>query len=229
MATTEPAPIPDAIAGAYSFRDLTTLTRWLEGLLTLYIVVRVANMLSDIAQSTLLEQAGRTPMVELREWATANDQRQQLMAVALLATLLVVVVVFSCWIVRANRNARALGAVGMTFTPGWSVGWFFVPIASLWKPFQAMREIWKASADPINWSAAPTDPLLGWWWAGFVASSLLGQVSFRMSMAAKTLDSLKSYTAVSILDDLVDVVATGLALALVERLCRIQRARVGLS
>ena len=37
-----------------------------------------------------------------------------------------------------------------SFTPGWSVGWFFVPIMNPWKPFQAMREIWQASAEPGN-------------------------------------------------------------------------------
>lgn len=34
------------------------------------------------------------------------------------------------WIYRASRNAHAFGPA-MTVTPGWAVGWFFVPIANL--------------------------------------------------------------------------------------------------
>src|SRR3546814_11195073 len=45
-----------------------------------------------------------------------------------------------------------------------SVGWFFVPIANLWMPFQAMRQLSKASAKPGDWEAAYTSALLAWWW-----------------------------------------------------------------
>src|SRR3546814_19857585 len=45
-----------------------------------------------------------------------------------------------------------------------SVGWFCVPIANLWMPFQAMRQLSKASAKPGDWEAADTSALLAWWW-----------------------------------------------------------------
>src|SRR3546814_18564993 len=45
-----------------------------------------------------------------------------------------------------------------------SVGWFFVPIANLWMPFQAMRQLSKASTKPGDWEAAATSALLAWWW-----------------------------------------------------------------
>ena len=64
------------------------------------------------------------------------------------------------WIHRANHNARQLGADDMRFTPGWAVGWYFVPIAWFWKPYQAMKEIWLASANPSDWRGRPVSPLL---------------------------------------------------------------------
>ena len=66
-------------------------------------------------------------------------------------------VLFCMWVYRANKNARALGAQRMEFTPGWCAGWFFVPIANLFKPFQAVREIYQASdpdADALNWRSS---------------------------------------------------------------------------
>ena len=53
---------------------------------------------------------------------------------------------FCLFMPRANRNARAFGS-SMSISPGWAAGWFFVPIANLWMPYQAMKEIWQGS-DP---------------------------------------------------------------------------------
>jgi heme/copper-type cytochrome/quinol oxidase subunit 4 len=180
-------------------RDPTTLTRWLEGLLVLSLVVHVTSIFSSVAQYSLLGSADQVPASQFQDLATSNDHRQQIVAIVYLIVSIAIIVLFCFWIYRANCNARALGATGMNFTPGWSVGWFFIPIASLWKPYQAMREIWKASVDPINWRSLPTDPLLGWWWAGFIVSNILGQIAFRMSMAAESVESLRSATIADIL------------------------------
>ena len=111
-------------------RDPTRLTRWLEGLLILSLAVHVVSILSSFAQYSLLELAGQAPVSQFLALATSYDRRQQAVAFVYLVVALVVVVLFCCWIYRANCNARALGAQGMSFTPGWSVGWFFIPIAS---------------------------------------------------------------------------------------------------
>jgi hypothetical protein len=75
---------------------------------------------------------------------------------------------FLMWIHRSHRNLSAFGAQGLTFTPGWAVGWWFIPIFNLFRPFQIVREIWQAS-DPgmpagAAWRRAPSSPLIGWWW-----------------------------------------------------------------
>lgn len=225
MTLAEPTP-PLSSSGTrvYEYRDPLTLTRWLEGLLGLYIVARAAAFIVDLLQLKLLGLAGTVSSSQFQSWAEASDQREQTVAVLFLAVFVITVVVFASWIVLVNRNARALGAVGMTFSPGWSVGWYFVPIASLWKPFQAMREIWKASVNPTGWQSLPTHPVVGWWWAAFVLSCITGQISYRMP--TNSLDELGASSVVSMIDDGVDIVATALALLLVARLCRIQRRRV---
>lgn len=77
------------------------------------------------------------------------------------------------WIFRANKNARALSAQTLDNGPGWAVGWFFVPIASLWKPFEVMREIYKASHTPHDWRKAKGASIVGWWWAFQVFGNVL--------------------------------------------------------
>ena len=74
------------------------------------------------------------------------------------------IVLYCVWVYRANKNARALGALGMKHTPGWCVGWFFVPIANLFMPYQAVREIYQASdpkADLSSWESSHVLPEVG--------------------------------------------------------------------
>jgi hypothetical protein len=81
------------------------------------------------------------------------------------------------WTYRAAANLRGLGRYGMANTPGWCVGWYFVPFANLVKPVQAMSEIWRAS-DPESgegaWISSPSPtPLLALWWGPYLLAGII--------------------------------------------------------
>jgi uncharacterized protein DUF4328 len=105
-----------------------------------------------------------------------------------MVVLTITIIVFCVWIYRANANARSLGAADLSITPGWSVGWFFVPFANLFKPFVAVKEIWNASkSDPNEVTAmGGASFIVGAWWSLWIVSNILGQTSFRMTMNATT-------------------------------------------
>jgi hypothetical protein len=46
---------------------------------------------------------------------------------------------FFRWVYIVNRNTQQWNSA-MTISPGWNVGWFFVPIAVISKPFEGIRE-----------------------------------------------------------------------------------------
>lgn len=176
----------------------------------------VISSLSEIAQYQLLESAFTNAE------ATANDTRQSVIGFIHVLTYFITAVVFGRWIYRMNANARALGANYMTFTPGWAVGWYFVPVACLWKPYQAMREIWRASKVPKH---SQNDRIVGWWWACWIVSNILGNIDFRITMAAKDVDTLSMASVAGFVDNVFDIFAITLALILVSRLSRMQKAR----
>jgi hypothetical protein len=89
---------------------------------------------------------------------------------------LATVIVIGCWIYRASVNAHAL-ARGLTIGPGWAVGWFFIPIAHLFKPFDAMKETWLASHHPRDWATRSPPFLLLLWWGLWVAVLCLHNMS----------------------------------------------------
>lgn len=96
-----------------------------------------------------------------------------------LVVLVVSVVFVGMWIYRAHANLRAAGYEGLEFSPGWAVGWFFVPIANLFKPFQAMRELWSTSHGEVERYGDEPAQQLGLWWGTWIAGNVLSNISER--------------------------------------------------
>jgi len=226
MSTAQPgSPVIDAAAapGEFGFRDPTTLTRWLRIFLCIGMALSAMSFLSGLMELTLLSdiEAGKSLAPGV---ADSNDLRQRIIAGVRFVNIVVVIVLFAVWIYRANYNARQLGAVGMEFTPGWAVGWYFIPFANLWKPYQAMREIWKASAAPANWQDQPRGSILPWWWTFFLLSNIFSQIALRMTMRASTLPEMVAASSLSTASDFVDVISASIALVVVGQIYRMQMA-----
>jgi len=202
------------------FRDPTQVTTWLKYLLYGYVVAVALMIGSDLLQLQLLSdfKAGRVSLTAV----AANDDRQRAVAFLQLGVLACTVVVFGIWIYRANFNARELGATGMRFSPGWAVGWYFIPIAFLWKPYQAMKEIWQASKNPLAWQKVPRGSILPWWWTFWIAGCLMGKVTLPSTLGARTVDGLIAATTISLVNGVVDIIAALLAAALVNEVTSMQ-------
>lgn len=212
------------------FRDPTTLTKWTKWFLYAQIALALVAISSNLLEYRLFSDfksgvyASREAAVAA---AAASDSRQAVVAIVQFATFIAAGILILKWIHRANYNARQLGATDMTFTPGWSIGWYFVPVANLWMPYRAMKEIWKASANPQDWKNEPVSSLLPWWWFLWIVSGTVGSVSNRLWLTAKTIDA---YTVANLLDQVSNAVVVVLSLlmaALVRRIQRMQMARVG--
>src|SRR5262249_4753806 len=94
-----------------------------------------------------------------------------------------------------------------------------------WKPYQAMREIWQASADPAHWQQQPRGSILPLWWTFFLLSNFLGNASLRLSLRASSVPDLILAGMVGAANDILDIVSTAIALVLVTQIFRMQMAR----
>jgi hypothetical protein len=122
-------------------------------------------------------------------------------------------ITFLRWIYRTNKNLHILSGEQMTFTPGWSVGWYFIPIANLFKPKQAMKEIWKVS----HKNESTTHAILGWWWFFWIVSNFINSISFKL---AKRAEYSVASTISFIVSDGIDLILNIVALMLVTRIGR---------
>lgn len=100
-----------------------------------------------------------------------NEEAYSLFStLGLLAVWGICFVFYGRWLHLASKNAHVLAQTSLDQTPGWSVGFYFVPIASLWKPFVSMKEIYNAS---LGESLDTGRALVGWWWGMHLTYSIL--------------------------------------------------------
>lgn len=97
--------------------------------------------------------------------------------VALALLFIITIVLFCIWTNKSMKNAWALreNSYLPTMTPGWAVGFYFIPIVLLWKPFQGMREIWQ-----VTFRDRRDVVLLRWWWGFWLISNFADNIGLRL-------------------------------------------------
>ena len=106
----------------------------------------------------------------------------------------------------------------MTFSPAMSVVWFFVPVMGLWKPYQAMMQIWKASYEPVNWRSAKGHPVVVTWWLLWLGTVFISFVSLWMAHRANDINSAMDSNVVEMMSDFSTALSTLAMLMLVRRI-----------
>jgi hypothetical protein len=117
------------------------------------------------------------------------------------ATVIAFPIVLACfvlvgrWIYLTNANAHVFSDE-MTIRPGWAVGWFFVPIANLFMPYQGVKETWRESHEAAGQFESEETLLLPWWWGLWIVTNILANLTFTLGAAtmeiAPYLDLLSS-------------------------------------
>jgi len=89
-------------------------------------------------------------------------------------------VVFVClWTYRAMKNLHLIGSEDAEMSPGWAVGWYFIPFASLWMPLKGMNQIWRGSHREAK---LPHDlpAQIAIWWVIWVVTNIAANISIRL-------------------------------------------------
>ena len=176
------------------------------------------TFLTTLSQRALLRQAEADGL-------SVDTAYAEMPLPLLLAPLPQLVVLLSCyviagfWIHRMAANTRFLvGAGKMDYTPGWAVGWFFIPFANLWKPYQAMKEVWVLNADGGRGAGPMAGVLLPLWWFLWLAWNAVSNVAGRMSWRATTFEQEDNAALASMTSDAINVPLCVVFLLVVNRL-----------
>jgi hypothetical protein len=211
-----------AAAGRRSLRPLEGPGRALVIVLWIGIVGDLANILVTFLEMRVLERYWRGEAIPDAEIESALD-RSGFVGLIILVVFLVSGILWLVWQYRGHANLYAAGVDRLRITPGWAVGWWFVPFANLVKPFQSVRELWKASEGSAQWWETKTWPVIGWWWAGYLVFNILDVVaSAYFADESVTVDSLITGDKISIAGDVGSIATAILAIWIVRSVIRRQ-------
>jgi len=161
-------------AKIYKFRPLKTLT----GLVLFFMILK---MLATAGLIACQVYKGLT----VGELKVDDLQDPVVAAYDFLCLVYLVVLVLSgfltlMWVSGATRNTLAVRP-GLPMSQLGAVGWWFVPFASLYKPYQYIREIWFTAQGNIKGRGTAAERPLAVWWLTFLGGNI---VSYAVSKVA---------------------------------------------
>lgn len=198
-------------------KDPRGLTRILVRLIWLQIFAIALTISSDVDVLLLISSGP----FELEE-AHASEAWQMWTSAGYLITSLAATIVLLMWVYRANLNCRGFGAEDLRFTPGWAAACFVIPIVSLWMPYDALREIWKASDNPRYWNRLANPRLVFVWWIISLVVKLIGSAGFQMQQLPVSFENYRATTIVSLVGAFAQIVYSIATLSVVTRIAAMQ-------
>lgn len=189
-----------------------------KALLILGFAVTVALLIGEIGElngDIVLGNPDPSPM----------EQFYIIILLANTAVALITVVFFAMWIYRAAANVVAADVPGFGFTPGWSVGWYFVPFANLVQPFVAMRQIWNASHSGGS-DLDRGDTMLTLWWTLWLTSNITANISVQMSFRTTSVEMYNLSLYLGIASSILSLALFVVGMRLIESISAAQRDRL---
>jgi hypothetical protein len=151
------------------YRSASRLALWASVLFVAEAAASTVGALLNAYQLALLDivHFGGTIPNTLIE---TQDTRQFVITAFEFGIELIALILFFLWLYRISRNSWSFGIEDL-YTPGWSIGWFFIPFAGLVLPYNVVHVLWQANSVSAGkqWQQAKTSPLLGFWWASWIA------------------------------------------------------------
>jgi hypothetical protein len=126
----------------------------------------------------------------------------------------VTAIAFLAWLSRTVDNVPALGGGKPSVTPRWSIGWWFIPLANLVKPYQIVRDVHDRMAmRPASGG--------GWvvvaWWVLWVLGNVIYGVSTLLP-EPKDFDALATFHSIKGTANALTFLSAVLAIAVVLRI-----------
>ncbi|HLQ96944.1 MAG TPA: DUF4328 domain-containing protein [Pseudogracilibacillus sp.] len=86
------------------------------------------------------------------------------------------IVFFLIWLYRAYAHLQQSSVEGLAHSPRWAIGWYFIPVMNLFKPFSVMKELVLASfhavSNPEHWKLKKAPGYIMVWWLLFLGGNI---------------------------------------------------------
>jgi len=206
-------------------KPLARLTSILKVFYHLYVFMSVVGIaITAFGMTVSSEEFMQEPMgAKLQAYLVVLGIYAAVVGFLFLAT----VIAHCIWTHRAAHNTRVLGATGHNHSVGWSVGWFFIPLANIIMPYKVAQEIHKSSAPEqsgANWKTMVDPSFLGWWWGLYILTGMLGRASRKLVMSDDP-STIFVGECLDIVSSLTIIAAAVLAVRYITEVCEMQEGR----
>lgn len=199
---------------SYHYKSPSALSKILVLLLVFGAVVNFIGAISSFGEYSLLVSYLNGADIS-DDVADANDNRQAAIGMVQAVLYLGTVVVWGMWTYRMSANAHSIKGSFLSIKPGWAVGYYFIPILLLWKPYQAITETYNAFVR--HGGVKGSTVIFPVWWTAWIASNIVSRILYRHAMSAEEIDELIQASMITACSDAFDVILTVLALVMVLR------------
>ncbi len=202
-------------------KPLSGLTKLLTRMLCIYTFIVGCAVITGIYE--WIEYKNFPPNQDITETLLPSEAINLAVGLIQAVIYIALAVIFLKWIYRINANLHSLSSTRMEYSPKGSIGWYFCPIACLFKPYRAMKEIWVVS----HRAWAVDSKILGWWWFLWLTSNYISRIAMKLVSKADTLDAYKTSTIVYIVSDGIEIALNIVALMLVVRIAKAYEENYG--
>ena len=162
------------------YRGAGTRARWAQGLfvavgLVLAWEMALASQGNQFAHA--LASGTFVSSSEVVVWANNVDSAGNVYLVVAIG----LAVAFIAWLSRPVDNVPPLNRGTPHDSPRWAVGWWFIPIAFLWKPYTVVRENWDRLATPLHHGR---DKWVLGWWGCWIAGTMISRLANGLASAS---------------------------------------------
>jgi hypothetical protein len=200
----------------YTFAPLENLTKWMSRILKFLIFLYSLCLFFDVLHFL--------KPIPLDEETELFHGLSLLIDFPVVMIFLVLVPLFGIWIIRANKNVRSLGAEHLSISPGWALGYFFVPIVNLFKPLKAMNELFLASHAPDSWHQNPKEKsrMVNYWWVLFTGNLFLLSSETKSFYRAVTVDELNNAILWGIVGTIISILSCKVTIDMIRAISNAQ-------
>lgn len=183
------------------------------------LVISVINTASLSWQYLLLIGVKENPESIDMHKLEISDLFQNILSISALVINLLTIIYFIRWFRRAYYNLHQLSGANPSYTEGWAAGSWFVPILSLFRPFQIMREIWDGTQRMITHrlSVLHSNSFIGIWWGLYLVMSIYNNIVTRISWNAKELGEVTTATQLQLIGEVISWPAAIVTMVLISR------------
>lgn len=154
------------------------------------------------------------------------DAVNGILGLAYLVILILTIVFYCKWVYRIANNALSFKPTEFNETPGWVVGWYFIPIANIFVPYIQIKKIYKISKNPTNWQNEKSSSKMLWWWLSWIISGSLSNGAARLELKyPDNVEMIKLATTIDIASSIITVISCYLLILVIDEILIAQKSK----